>query len=307
MCAAPNRSCTATHTSADLQDLYGVRTTTIVAAAKLQEVQFGSGPATSLIARLARQPDAVLVSAETVKDFQLTLGDPLHLRLRGRSGKLTDVTFHYAGVAREFPSAPRDSFLVANADYVAASTGDPGVDVVLIDAGGRGIATVGARVRAVAGPQATVTDLATTQRQVGSSLTAINLSGLTRVELGFALALAVGAAGLVLAETLAERRRSFAIARALGARRAQVNAFIRVEAALVVGAGLAIGAVSGWALARILVKILTGVFDPPPTSLAVPWSYLFTLAALMAVAAAAATELVSRAARRPVGETIRDL
>jgi putative ABC transport system permease protein len=152
-----------------------------------------------------------------------------------------------------------------------------------------------------------VTDLVTSRRQVGSSLTAVDLSGLTRVELGFALLLAVAATGLVLGLGLNERRRSFAIARALGARPRQVAAFVRVEAGIITVLGLVLGAMAGWGLAQMLVKILTGVFDPAPSGLTVPWGYLVGMAVLAGVAAAAAAEVVVRATRRPVVETIRDL
>ncbi|HWW53863.1 MAG TPA: ABC transporter permease, partial [Acidimicrobiales bacterium] len=273
------------YVGADLQDIYGVRPSTVVKAGKLQDAYFSGGTASTLIARLARQPDGLLVSAETVKDFQLSAGDQLRLRVReARSGRLVEVTFHYLGIAKEFPTAPRDSFLVANADYLAAGTGNAGVDSLLLDTGSASPAAVAQRVRDRIGPAATVNDLVTSRRQVGSALTAVDLSGLTRVELGFALVLAAAVAGLVLALSLSERRRSFAIARALGARPRQVAAFVRVEAALVTVAGLALGALTGWGLTVVLVKILTGVFDPPPSTLAVPWLYLGVVGVLAAAA-----------------------
>lgn len=37
------------------------------------------------------------------------------------------MPFHYVGVVREFPTAPSDSFLVANAEYVADATGSDAV------------------------------------------------------------------------------------------------------------------------------------------------------------------------------------
>ncbi len=197
--------------------------------------------------------------------------------------------------------------MVANADYLAAHTGNAGIDSFLIDTSSGSPAAVAQRVRERLGPGPTVTDLVTSRRQVGSALTAVDLSGLTRVELGFALLLAAAATGLVLALSLAERRRSFAIARALGARHRQVASFVRVEAGLVTGVGLLLGAVAGWGLTVLLVKILTGVFDPPPAALAVPWAYLGGVGGLAALAAVAAGELTVRAARRPVIETIRDL
>lgn len=57
----------------------------------------------------------------------------------------------------------------------------------------------------------------------------------------------------------------------------------------------------------MLVKVLTGVFDPPPASLAVPGAYLTltALAALIAVLAAALNGI--RRARRPAIEELRDL
>ena len=58
---------------------------------------------------------------------------------------------------------------------------------------------------------------------VGSNLTAVELSGLTRVELGFALVLAIAASGLALGLGFQERRRTFAIAGALGAKSRQLG------------------------------------------------------------------------------------
>ncbi|MDQ1460999.1 MAG: putative transport system permease protein, partial [Actinomycetota bacterium] len=113
------------YVGADLQDLYGVRTSTIVAATKLQDAYFQGGTARQLIGRLSVQNDGILLSAETVKDFQLQPGDTVRLRLRDtRSTRLVEVPFRYVGVAKEFPTAPRDSFLIANADYVASRTGN---------------------------------------------------------------------------------------------------------------------------------------------------------------------------------------
>ena len=108
------------YVGADLQDLYGVRPATIGAAGKLQDGWFQGGSASGLMSRLGAHPDGILVSAETVKDFQLVKGDLVRLRLQnGRTKQYTIVPFHYIGVAKEFPTAPRDSFLVANANYVA--------------------------------------------------------------------------------------------------------------------------------------------------------------------------------------------
>jgi putative ABC transport system permease protein len=296
------------YVGADLQDLYGVRPTTIVDATKLQDAYFQGGSARGLMNTLAAHPDGVLVSDETVKDFQLHLNDRLNLRLQdGRTKQFTTVAFRYVGVVKEFPTAPRDSFFVANASYIAKHTGSNAVGAFLIDTGGGATKSVVARVRAVVGTSATVTDLATSRRVVGSSLTAVDLSGLTRVELGFALVLAAAATGLVLALGNAERRRTFAIASALGARTRQIGGFVWSEAAYVTIGGLALGAVGGWVLSHMLVKVLTGVFDPPPAALAVPWIYLGAVAAIAGCAIAVASVAALRSANRPAVTVLRDL
>ncbi|HKE99779.1 MAG TPA: FtsX-like permease family protein [Actinomycetes bacterium] len=296
------------YVGADLQDLYGVRPATVVGATRLQDAYFAGGTARELIGALARQPDGVLVSAETVHDFQLTPGDTLTLRLQdGRTKRYRPVRFRYLGVAKEFPTAPRDSFLVANAGYVTQATGSDAVGAFLVDTGGTAPAAVADRIRARLGPQAAVSDLATTRHVVGSSLTAVDLAGLTRLELGFALVLAAAATGLVLALGLAERRRTFAIAAALGARPRQLAAFVWTEAAIVTAGGLAAGAVAGWVLSLMLVKVLTGVFDPPPAALAVPWAYLGTTLAVALASVAAAATLTVRASRTPPVTILREL
>jgi putative ABC transport system permease protein len=284
------------YVGADLQDLYGVNPKTIVGAGKLQDAYVAGGSASSLFARLAAQPDAILVSAETVKDFQLLPGDQLTLRMQDtRTNRYADVRFHYAGVVKEFPTAPRDSFLIANATYVAKMTGSDAVSTFLVDANGNNPQVIADRLRTALGTTATVTDITSSRTIVGSSLTAVDLAGLTRVELAYALALAVAASGLTLWLGLAERRRIFAIAAALGARARQVGAFVWIEATIIAVAAVVLGGLGGWALTNLLVKVLTGVFDPAPAALTVPVGYLAIVAAVLvgAVAVAARAGIVA--------------
>lgn len=296
------------YVGADLQDLYGVRPASIVSAGRLQDAYFSGGTAGSLMDRLAGRPDGLLVSAETAHDFQLRPGDQVRLRLTDAStGRLRTVPFHFAGVVKEFPTAPKDSFLVANASYIAGATGSGAASTLLVDTGGADQRAVAARARSLLGPNAHITDLPSSRKAVGSSLTAVDLAGLTRVELGFALVIAAAAGGLVLALGLAERRRTLALASVLGARGRQLSGFVWSEAALVAVSGLACGAALGWALSRMLVKVLSGVFDPPPSQVAVPWAYLTAMTGVTAAALAVAAWAAVRHARRPPLTELREL
>jgi putative ABC transport system permease protein len=293
---------------ADLQDLFGVRPTTITNQGRLQNGWFAGGTAANLMKILARQPDAILVSQETVKDYQLHPGDRINLRLQdGRTKKLTTVPFHYQGVAKEFPTAPKDSFFVANQAYVAARTGSDAVGSFLIQTDGTGPAVVSKRISTLLGTRALVTDIVNQRQVVGSNLTAVELSGLTRIELGFALVLAAAATGLALGLGFRERRRTFAIASALGARRRQLGGFVWGESIFVTGIGLILGAVIAAVLSVTLVDVLTGVFDPPPEFLTIPWVYLIGVALAVLATVTAAGVVTLRALRRPAIEELRDL
>ncbi|MDQ6745068.1 MAG: ABC transporter permease [Actinomycetota bacterium] len=293
---------------ADLQDLYGVRAQSIAHQGKLQNGWFAGGTAAGLMKKLAAQPDAILVSAETVRDYQLQPGDTIRLRLQdGRTKRLTTVPFRYEGVVKEFPTAPKDSFFVANRSYVAARTGSDAVGSFLVQTDGTSPAVVSKRVASRLGPSVQVTDIINQRRVVGSNLTAVELSGLTRIELGFAVVLAAAASGLALGLGFQERRRTFAIAGALGARPRQLGGFVWGESIFVTGGGLILGGLIATVLSVTLVDVLTGVFDPPPDFLSIPWGYLIGVGLAVVGTVVAAGLITLRALRRPAIEELRDL
>ena len=290
----------------DLQDFYGIDPATLTRATSLQDPYFQGMTASEAMAALASRPDAVLVSAETVNDFQLAPGDLIKLRLQDTTTQqYTTVPFHYVGIVNEFPTAPKDSFLVANASYVAARTGSDAVGTFLVDTGGSDVTGVADRVRAVVGTMGTVSTINETRSLVGSSLTSVDLADLTRLELGFALLITASAGGLVIGLGLAERRRTIALATALGASGAQVRRFGAAEPLYVLVMGTLCGLGIGVGLSYLLVKVLTGVFDPPPASLAVPWGYIVAVVACTAGAVALATVVVIERARVAAHELLR--
>lgn len=266
----------------DLQDLYGIDPKTIGNATPIVDAYFANGDAVAALDSLAQMENAALVSDETVTDFQLTPGDTINLRLQAADGAYHPVPFVFAGIVREFPTAPRDSFIVANAAYVSKMTGVGAAETVLIKTSGDPLIVKSAATEVVRDlPGIHVTALSDAAHIIGSSLTAVDLSGLTRLELAFAIILGVGATALVLSLGLADRRRSFAILTALGATRRQLSGFILAEGLLIVAVGMLFGALTGWLVSTILVTVLQGVFDPPPESLSVPWLYLAGAAGLV--------------------------
>jgi putative ABC transport system permease protein len=292
----------------DLQDTFGIDAATFTNGSSLRDSYFRGGGAGEMLSRLRSAPDAILVSSETVTDYSLALGDLLKLRVLDRTrGGFRVVPFHVVGIVQEFPSAPRDSFMVANLAYLEHVTHDPGPNVVFARTTGKPDVVARRLVRGTHRLGATVKDIRHQTVQTVSAITTVDLAGISRIEEAFALVLAVAALGLFVAVALLERRQELATMAALGASLRRIASFLWSEAALVVGAALALAALLGWLLAEMLVAMLRHVFDPPPDQLAVPWTFLTALAAAAAVGTVAATGLAAiRIKRLPLGAILRE-
>ena len=293
----------------DLQDIYGVNALNIGDAADLANAFFTSNDASGTMAKLAAQPDGVLLSQETVNDFQLKLGDLVNLRLQSsKDHQYHPVPFHFIGVVREFSTAPKDSFILANEGYVASQTGEPAREVVLIRGNvppaqlARSIEPIAAKL-----PGARVTDLGSVLKSISSSLTAVDLHGLTWIELSFAILLIAGASGLVLGLGLIERRRDFALLAAMGAKGRQLGSFLWTEGLIILIAGMVLGFATGLGIAKMLVKVLTGVFDPAPQSLAMPWLYLVVLIVAGCASTVLAVIIAQRVSQQKSLEALRTI
>jgi len=295
------------YVGADLQDLFGIDPGRLSRATTLSNAYFADHDAAKTLELLKTTPDGVLVSDETVADYQLKPGDQVNLRLQNVADHQYHVVpFRFIGIVREFPTAPKDSFLVANAAYIARHTGSDVAEVVLVRAPAHAdsVAAAARKVTAAA-PGLKVTTLGETHALIGSSLTAVNLAGLANLELGFSVLMIAGVTGLVLGLGLAERRRSFTILSALGAKPLQVGSFLWIEGLSVIGLGAVLGLGAGAGIADALVAILTGVFDPPPETLSIPWLYLASITVTGMVCGALAIGLIHALSTRPDLELLR--
>ncbi len=292
----------------DLQDTYGIDATSLARTTTLRDSYFIGGGATTMLDRLRSTADGILVSKETITDYSLKVGDLLKLRVLDRAtGRFRVVPFHVVGSVQEFPSAPKDSFMVTNLRYLQAVAHDPGPNLVFAKTSGDPVAT-GLRVAAATSGDGTlVKNIRDQTQQTVSSITTVDLTGISRIEEAFAVILAAAAMGLFVALGLGERRHELATMAALGASLREIGGFLWSEAALVLGAGLALAAGLGFLLAEMLVAMLQHVFDPPPDHLAVPWLFLGELVAAAIAAALLASALAVRGiGRMSLGAILRE-
>jgi putative ABC transport system permease protein len=152
-----------------------------------------------------------------------------------------------------------------------------------------------------------VKDIHRQTAQTVSSITTVDLRGISRIEEAFVLALAAAAMALYMAVALAERRQELATMSALGASLRRAAGFLWSEAALVLAFSLALAALLGWLLAEMLVAMLQHVFDPPPDHLALPWGFLLGLGGAAVAGGLTAAALAALQIRRlPLGAILRE-
>jgi putative ABC transport system permease protein len=237
----------------------------------------------------------------------LNIGDLLNLRvLDHRTGSFRVVPFHVEGIVQEFPSAPRDSFMVANLSYLQAVDHAGGANVVFVKAANPP-AVASEVARATNGDGTIVKDVTQTSQQTVSSITAVDLRGISQIEEAFTVLLAAAAMALFIAVTVIERRHEFATMAAVGASLRSIGSFVWSEAAIVLVAGLVLAIGLGVLLALMLIAMLQHVFDPPPDALSIPWAYLGELAAAGIVTTTLAVLITSlRLKRLPLGRLLRE-
>jgi putative ABC transport system permease protein len=292
----------------DLQDTFGIDPATLTRGTSLRNSYFLGGNAGEMLQRLRSTRDGVLVSKETITDYSLNLGDLLRLRVLDQaSGRFRVAPFHVVGVVQEFPSAPKDSFMVTNQSYLEQVTHGTGPNVVFVRASGDPVAVAHEIAAATRGSGVSVKNIREQTAQTVSSITTVDLRGISRIEEAFVLVLSLAAVALFVGVGLAERRQEFATMAALGASLRRTAAFLWSEAALVLLAAIPLAALLGWLLSEMLVAMLQHVFDPPPDRLAVPWLYLAALAGSAVVGGIAVALLAALQIRRlPLGAILRE-
>jgi putative ABC transport system permease protein len=294
------------YVGSEAQDLLAIDPQTLPLASPLADTFFGGTTATGAMSALGSQPDAILVSSETAHDYSIVPGDKLMIRVPDAHGVLMTVTFHMVGIALEFPTAPKDAFLVANLSYVAAQTGNDSISYVLARASGDP-PTAALQVAARLGQGWQVSDLETTNARLANGITSVDLAGLVFIEVLFAVLIAaLGSAFFLLAE-MSIRRRELATIEAIGGEPRQLQAAVAGEVLVMGIAGVIGGLIVGGLIGLMLLQILAGLFDPPADFPALPMAQIGALVVGIAAGLAGAVIVAGFAlARLPILASLRE-
>ncbi|MDL2336197.1 MAG: ABC transporter permease, partial [Chloroflexota bacterium] len=278
----------------EAQDLLAIDAQTLPKVSPLADSFFDGTTSNEAMAALAAQPDAILVSSETAHDYSIVVGDSLMIRVPDSHGVLMTVTFRMAGIALEFPTAPKDAFLVANLSYVSAQTGNDNISYVLARAADS-IPVAAHQVASRLGDKWQVSDLDATSARLANAITSVDLAGLVFIEIGFAVLIgAIGCALFLLAE-LAARRRELATIEAIGGDPGQLRNAIGGEVLVMGAAGIVAGLVVGGLVGATLLQTLAGLFDPPAQLPTLPLAAMVGLIVAVALGLAGAVFIAVRA------------
>ncbi len=284
------------------KNLAAVDPTSFTSVAPLPDQVFIGASAADTLAALGSDPRGVLVDEETADDLSVDVGDPVDIVLALGTKRETQEHFRVAGLFARFPGIPSGANLVVNLDRYREVTGIDTVDVFLAgadDPGHEGLAEAEASVRSGPGARDPL-HIETTETALNddqSSLTAVNVNGLVRLNTFYALLMSATAIAIFVFGLMLQRRGEYVVLRAQGLRSSELRALVLLEAAVVTVGGLAAGVLVGTITAFLSIRILRGLFilDPRMT---LPLGQLASLSALVVLAAIvsglAATELLRR-------------
>ncbi len=253
----------------DRRDLAAIDAEGFARVATLSDSFFADQSAASALAALASEPNGVLVDTRTTDQLSVQPGDDVDVLLAlGTDNQITQ-TLHVVGVFERFPGFPQGVHMVMNLAFYQESTGLADVDFFLARTTDRGHIGLSRAVEALrSGPGAreplNIDSTETTNDRDQSSLTALNVNGLLRLDSLYTLLMTAAAVAIFVFGLTLQRRREYVILRAQGARTREVRLLILAESALVAIGGLVAGVVVGGGMAYMFVQILRPLFVLDP-------------------------------------------
>ena len=195
---APSRCSTATPTSATTSRISTASTRAPSGTTHGSRIPwFAGGTAASCFAKLAHDTERHAPERGGRPRLPVARRRPLTLRLLDQRTRTTTTVRGSPTSAspRSSRPLPRTRTRSSTRAYLARVMHDPGIATLLVQTSGASPRAVGQQLRSPAGNRASVSDINTDRALIASSLTSVELQGLTRVELGYALVLIAASTG----------------------------------------------------------------------------------------------------------------
>jgi ABC-type lipoprotein release transport system permease subunit len=280
--------------TSDPANLAAVDGPAFASVAPVSDAQFRSGDAAGALRVLQDDPTAILLSEEMSQFLKAKVGDTLHVLLVRATPEQVEVDLHVVGLFERLPGFPEGADAVMSLamhtatvptkapDFFLAATSSP-------DDKGLQRAVTSLQQGPLAASDLRLDTRRTTLARDQSSLAALNIAGLVKLDSTFALAMAVVAIAIFVFGLLLQRRREYITLRAQGLEPHTIRLLIGAEAGTVAlggaAAGIVVGAAMGYYFVTVLrpLFVLTPSYSLTPGGAALPVALVFAATLLSSV------------------------
>lgn len=291
-----------THRTSEVANLAALDPMAYAQVAPFDDAHFSTGSANKSLSLLANRPDGILLSAHMADFIQAQVGGVIRVLLARGTAEQVMVEMEVLGTFERLPGFPDGADALINLEQHQAMVASTVPAFFLGQTSDRSDAALPAVVTKLRNGPGAEGDLQLDTRLTAlakdqSSLAALNMNGLLKIDSGYALAMGTVTVAIFVFGLLLQRRREYVTLRAQGMAPKAIRAFIAAEAGTTTLAGCAVGVPLGIVMAFYLINVLRALFvlDPgyvvPMASLGI---ILGSLLAATVVTSLAASTLVNQ-------------
>ena len=254
--------------TSDIANLAALDPLAFTQIAPLDDSHFPSGSAAAMLQALADDPNAILLSTDMSQFLRAPVGTRMKVLLARGTTVQTEVDLQIIGLFDRLPGFPEGADALMNLSRATQAVPSAAPAFFLARTTDQTEATLTqatTALQATAGQTVRIDTRLTALAKDQSSLAALNIDGLLRLDSGFSLAMGAVTVAIFVFGLLLQRRREYVTLRALGMQPAAIRALIGAEAATAAIAGCAIGVPVGLVMAFYLINVLRPLFvlNPP--------------------------------------------
>lgn len=270
--------------------------------AMFENAHFSNGSAKKSLELLAKKPGAILLSSDMADFLQVKVGDRINVLLASSTPDQVEVELTVVGLFEKLPGFPDGADALMNIATYEAAVPTSSVAFFLAQTTDKSDASLERLTRSLRNTIGVEDALQIETRQTAlakdqSSLAALNINGLLKIDSGYSLAMSVTVIIIFVFGLLLSRRREYVTLRAQGMSAGSIRLLICAEAATSALAGTLIGLPVGLVMSYYFINVLRPLFVLTPIFV-IPFASLGVLLGLVAVttlvASLAASSLVSR-------------
>ena len=253
----------------EVTNLAAIDPTTFGTVVPLADADFSTGSASLALGLLQDRPDTILLSRDIAKFIKVDIGTKIHVLLGRNTPEQVEVPTEVVGLFDRLPGFPEGADALMNIHTYLAKVPSAKTAFLLVslkDRSDQGVQELVDRLKTHAATTGTlqIQSRLNTLAKDQSSLAAMNINGLLKIDSGYVLAMGAVTMAIFVFGLMLQRRREYVTLKALGMQSGAIRALIAAEAGSAVLAGCLIGLPVGLAMAWYFINVLRPLFILAP-------------------------------------------